>query len=363
MIIEPDYGGIGHSVATQTHVIEAISYADPSTAACVNMHWAVADLIGEYAEQHPGQAGLLRDCAENQAMFAGGAAIPADELDPSAIAARFRRVEGGWRGGGRMGYATNAEGASYVGTIGSVVDDQGRPIGRSILVLNPPVDTPGITVRKDWDAMGLRASATHTVVIEDAFVGPEHAFEIDLDQIKASTRDPSAPARITVRRARSQICKGGMWLGHCQHIQDLTVEFLDQRRGTGAVVVQGTELARRADAPWAQSTLGEMRHWIETGRLVLYSTVDAISDGAMDPASRAEKLLIAMYHLRLMCEEVAKCLFRLVGAHGFVASRPFERMYRDLIGFVATSYKAPDLIENIGRATLGMPFVVNAAGG
>lgn len=363
MCVDPRYGGPGHTVATQTRVIEAVAYGDPSTASCVNMHWVVADIVAEHAAHHPGMAALLRDCARSQAMFAGGAAIPADELEPTRVAARFRRVAGGWQGSGRVGFATNAEGAAYVGTIAGLVDTGGAPVGRRILVLNPPVGTPGIRVVRDWEAMGLRATATHTIEIENAFVSAEYAFEVDLDALKESSRDPSRPARISVRRARSQICKGGKWLGHCQRMYDLLVDHLHRRRGTGAVLVEGSSLASRAEAPWAQASLGEMRHWIESGRMVLHATVDAISDEGMDPVARADRLLLAMYHMRRMCEEVATATFRLAGGHGLSARHPFERLYRDLMGLVATAYKAPDLVQQVGRAGLGLPFVINAAGG
>jgi alkylation response protein AidB-like acyl-CoA dehydrogenase len=327
------------------------------------MHWVVADIIGEHADEHPAQSALLRDCAERGSMFAGGAAIPGDMLDPSSAGARFRRVERGWRGSGRVGFATNAEGASYVGTIAALVDADDEPVGRRVLVLNPPLDTPGIRVVRDWDAMGLRASATHTIEIEEAFVGPEHAFEVDLDTLKESTRAPGRQATVSVRRARAQIVKGGMWLGHCRRMEELLIDLMRQRRGAGSIVVRGASMHSRAEAPWAQGALGEARHWIESGRLVLYGSIGEIANPRLDPVSRAELLLVAMYHMRRMCEEVATATFRLAGAHGFVAARPIERVYRDLMGMIATSYKAPDLVENIGRAALGLPFVINAAGG
>ncbi|HEY4025189.1 MAG TPA: acyl-CoA dehydrogenase family protein [Candidatus Dormibacteraeota bacterium] len=363
MAVACRHGGPGHTVATQTKVIEDISYGDPSTAACVNMHWVVADIIHEHADELPAQAALLRDCVQRGAMFAGGAAIPADVLDASRCGARFRRVRGGWLGSGRVGFATNSEGASYVGTIAAVVGEDDEPVGRNILVLNPPLDTPGIRVIRDWDAMGLRGSATHTILIENAFVGPEHAFEVDLDTLRNSTRAAGRAASVSVRRARSQIAKGGMWLGHCRRIRDLLTALLRQRRGSGSVAVRGTPQGSRAEAAWAQAELGNLVHWVDSGRLVLYASVAEIEDRNLDPVVRAQRLLTTMYHMRRMCEEVATSTFRLAGAHGFVAARPIERTYRDLMGFVATSYKAPDLVENIGRAALGLPFVLNAAGG
>ena len=102
MHVATRYGGPGHTVATQAKVIETIAYGDPSTAACVNMHWVVADIIAKHAGDNEHMAALLRDCAENQAMFAGGASIPADEIDAAKVGAKFRRVDGGWRGSGRV---------------------------------------------------------------------------------------------------------------------------------------------------------------------------------------------------------------------------------------------------------------------
>lgn len=364
MAVARKWGGQECSLLTQARVIEAIAYGDPSTAACVNMHWVVSDIIAEHAEVDESAANLLRECAADQAMFAGGASIPADEIDARRAGARFQRVEGGWLGSGRVGFATNSEGASYVGTVAAVVDGDGEPVGRTILILNPPVDTRGIRVLRDWSAMGLRATATNTIEIEGAFVTPEHAYEIDLDTLKPGLEGgrPDA-AGYSLRKARSQISKGAMWLGHCQHINDLLVDFLKKRTGGTAVVVKGSPMGSRAEAAWAQATLGDMRHWIESGRLVVYGTIDAIADESMNPVDRAERMLLAMYHQRRMCEQVAQDLFRLAGAHGLVTARPFERMYRDLMGYIATAYKAPELVEHIGKAALGQPFAMNASGG
>jgi alkylation response protein AidB-like acyl-CoA dehydrogenase len=365
MHVATRYGGPGHTVATQTKVIETISYGDPSTAACVNMHWVVADIIAKHAGDNEHMAALLRDCAENQAMFAGGASIPADEIDAAKVGARFRRVDGGWRGSGRVGFATNSDGATYVGTVAVVVDDAGQPVGRTILVLKPPVNTPGVVVKSDWSAMGLRATATNTIEIDDAFIDERYAFEIDLDDLKPGLRDEhaSGSSGYTVRSGRSQISKGGMWLGHARRMYDFMEEFLHKRKGTTGVNVEGASLESRADVPWAQATFGRVRHWIESSDLVLYGTIDRISNESMDEVERADRMLLAMYHLRRMCEEVTRESFRLAGAHGIVTARPYERMYRDMMGYIATAYKAPEMEEHLGRAGLGKVFALNASGG
>lgn len=365
MHVSARYGGADHTVATQAKVIESIAYGDPSTAACVNMHWVVADIIAKHAGDNEHMAKLLRDCAENQAMFAGGASIPADEIDAAKVGARFRRVDGGWRGTGRVGFATNSAGASYVGTVAVVVDDDSNPIGRTLLILKPPVNTPGIDVKDDWSAMGLRATATNTIEISDAFVDERYAFEVNLDDLKPglTDRDSSGSSGYTVRSGRSQISKGGMWLGHARRMLDFMEEFLHKRKGTTGVNVEGASMVSRAEIPWAQATFGRLRHWVETGDLVLYGTIERIANESMGDVERADQMLLAMYHMRRMCEEVTRESFRLAGAHGIVTARPYERMYRDMMGYIATAYKAPEMEEHIGRAGLGQVFALNASGG
>lgn len=359
------YGGPDHSAATQAKVAESIAYGDPSTAACVNMHWVVADIIAKHAGDNEHMAALLRDCAENQAMFAGGASIPADEIDAAKVGARFRRVDGGWLGSGRVGFATNSAGATYVGTVAVVVGEDDEPVGRTILVLKPPVNTPGVVVKDDWAAMGLRATATNTIEIKEAFIDERYAFEVNLDDLKPGLRDEDASGSsgYTVRSGRSQISKGGMWLGHARRMLDFMEEFLHKRKGTTGVNVKGASLASRAEIPWAQATFGRMRHWVESGDLVLYGTIEQISDESMGEVERADRMLIAMYHMRRMCEEVTRESFRLAGAHGIVTARPYERMYRDMMGYIATAYKAPEMEEHLGRAGLGLVFALNASGG
>ena len=57
-----------------------------------------------------------------------------------------------------------------------------------------------------------------------------------------------------------------------------------------------------------------------------------------------------------MTEAVARESFRLAGAHGIVAAKPYERLYRDLLAQTAIIFKAPEMEEHLGKAELGMDF-------
>ncbi|MDE0121698.1 MAG: acyl-CoA/acyl-ACP dehydrogenase [bacterium] len=355
MAIHPQFGGPGHNIATRTKVAEVIAYGDPVSAACTNMHWGALDLIAPYAFGDPNMAALLRDCAENQSMLCSAASAPSDELDVTKVGARFRRVDGGWLGGGRGGFATNSDGATYVGTIASVVDDQGELVGRKLLVMFVPVGTPGMIIHDDWNAMGLRGTATNSVTIENAFVPDRYAIVRDLDHPQATSRDDQEEDQ-HMAFGLLNLSGGGMQLGHCRRILDYMAGYLRKRKGGIAVAIKGQVALTRADVGWAQSTYGRMSFWVRSASTVLYDTAAKLSDPHFPREKRAWISLLALYHVRRMTEEVARESFRLAGAHGIVAANPYERMYRDLLAQTAIILKAPEMEEHLGRAELGMDF-------
>ena len=64
----------------------------------------------------------------------------------------------------------------------------------------------------------------------------------------------------------------------------------------------------------------------------------------------------AFYDVRRMTEEVARESFRLAGAHGIVAARPYEQLYGDLMAQTAILFKAPEMEVHLGKAALGIEF-------
>lgn len=355
MSVHSQFGGLGHNIATRTKVAEIIAYSDPTTAACMNMHWSALDLIGPYAFVIESMGDLMGEAATRQAMFCGAASIPSGELDATKVGVRFRRVEGGWLGSGRVGYATGSAGADYAGAIGTVVDDSGEPAGRKLLVLFPPVSTPGIRIIEDWDGIGLRGTATNTIEVNEAFVEDKYAFVRDLDEPQPTVTDDHGEKQ-HMAFGLLNLSGGGMQLGHCRHIVDYVARYLSERKGGIAVHIKGQEPSVRGDFDWAQATFGRMAWWVKTAETVLYHAASHSLHPDTTAESRGHRSLEAAYHIRRMTEEVARESLRLVGAHGVVSARPYERMYRDLMAQSAIIFKTPEMEIQLGRAALGREF-------
>jgi L-evernosamine nitrososynthase len=70
------------------------------------------------------------------------------------------RTEDGWRIDGHKIFCTMAPAATLLSTAVTFTDDDG--VERYGYASVPP-ETPGVTVHDDWDALGMRASGSHSV--------------------------------------------------------------------------------------------------------------------------------------------------------------------------------------------------------
>ena len=155
-------------------------------------------------------------------------------------------------------------------------------MGRKLLVMFVPVGTPGMIIHDDWNAMGLRGTATNSVTIENAFVPDRYAMVRDLDQAQATFTDDEGEVQ-HMAFGLLNLSGGGMQVGHCRRILDYMAGYLRKRKGGIAVAIKGQEALTRADVGWAQSTYGRMSFWVRSASTVLYDTAAKLSGSPLPP--------------------------------------------------------------------------------
>jgi alkylation response protein AidB-like acyl-CoA dehydrogenase len=105
-------------------------------------------------------------------LFKRREAVIAGSGHPSGSA---RKVEGGYLLNGSWKYNSGSPYATIFTTT-CTVDDPSKPGEQSVLAF--VVQPEQVRIEEDWDAFGLRATASHTLIVSDAFV-PEHlAFNV-----------------------------------------------------------------------------------------------------------------------------------------------------------------------------------------
>lgn len=358
-----EIGGLGLSSEAQMRVIEEIAYGDASTAVALNMHRIGADLAN-LLPPFPRRNAVMEDIARNGAMLCAPGSIPTGELDNRK--AGYQATEDGAKiiVNGRSGFASMSEGARYMFLVAQI--DRGTAADGTahepdLMFSLPELTTPGIRNLRNWDAMGLRGTASHDIVCEDVTLDRADTLIVPLAMmrmvIQAASSMPSVPLQ---RRSLGTLGILAIWLGLSQAALDFTVEYVRQRHGylAGTSSALGTPPGYRSEQPWAQSAIGNMDHWLETGRVLFYDTVRSLDTLEPDVQRFTRRLIRTVYHLRRMTEEVGMGAMKVCGAHAYVRNRPLERIFRDMMGGVVMAWKTDELAQTLGKGALGMPVTI-----
>ena len=222
MALSKDLGGLGVSAEAQMRIMEEIAYGDGSTAVALNMHVLIADFLN-FFPPFPRRNAVLEDIGRTARSSAAAPRCRAAKWTAARPATAVTEDGDNLVVNGKAGFASMSEGAKYT-IIGGAID-RGEGNAPDVCVMIPEIATPGIRIMYNWDAMGLRGTASHDVVAENV-LRPEGrgagdpAGDAARDHGGAGAGDEPGDAEPRTRRAR-----------HPRHLA-------------------GTERRRRSTSPW-----------------------------------------------------------------------------------------------------------------
>jgi len=169
--VPDELGGLGVSSVHDVIVASGrLARGDASVAIGVNMHlvvvlslarrWRMARAAGS-ARRERAFAGSLRRIASDGVVMA--AAMSERGQDLTRPVTEAVRTDGGWRIDGHKIFCTMAPAATILLTSVRFAHDDG--VERYAYV-EIPADAPGVRINDDWDALGMRASGSHSVTFD-----------------------------------------------------------------------------------------------------------------------------------------------------------------------------------------------------
>ncbi|MDQ3740171.1 MAG: acyl-CoA/acyl-ACP dehydrogenase [Actinomycetota bacterium] len=171
--VPEEHGGLG--VASIHDVLVAssrLARGDASVAIGVNMHLTATIQMARRWSMVVASGNERRAAAFGASLAAIGrdevvmaAAISERGQDLTRPGTRATRTAGGWRIDGGKVFCTMSPAATVLYTAVGYVDDEGVERYGYAMV---PAGTPGLTVNDDWDALGMRASGSHSVSFDGA---------------------------------------------------------------------------------------------------------------------------------------------------------------------------------------------------
>ncbi|MDA8103528.1 MAG: acyl-CoA dehydrogenase family protein [Nitrospiraceae bacterium] len=317
----------------------ANAYADKTglTMALVNeeMAWGDAGIAlaifgstlavaGIFANGTPEQIGeWIPQCfgsADDPRLAAFAVTEPDAGSDVSALRTRavYDEATDTWTLNGTKTWITNG-GIADIHVIVATVDPALGSRGQASFVIPP--NTPGLRQGQKFKKMGIRASHTAEVILEDVKVpgrmllGGKEKLDERLARAREGRRSSSQAAMATFEASRPMV--GAQALGIARAAYEYALDYAKERKQFGKAIIENQAIAFK---------LADMAMRVEASRLLVWhaawmaasGTKFTKGEGSMSKAFAGETAVW-----------VTEQAIQIMGGYGYVREYPVERWHRD----------------------------------
>ncbi|MDP8255971.1 MAG: acyl-CoA dehydrogenase [Candidatus Alcyoniella australis] len=297
------YGGAGMNYQCYAIAVEEISKACAGTGVILSAHTSLgSDPIYKYGTEEQKQK-FLTQLAQGKKIGCFGLTEPGAGSDAAALKTTAVPTDNGWVLNGTKNFITNAVQAGIAIVFAQTDKEKGYK-GLAAFIVEK--DTPGLTVGKVEDKMGIRASSTAELVFEDCEIPKENLLgEVGKGfRIALSTLD------------------GGR-IGIASQAVGIASAALEKATAYAKERVQfGKPIAKLQAIQWM---LADMATEIDAARLLVRRAAWLKDQGKnyISEASMA-KLFAAETAMRATNKAI-----QVHGGYGYCKEYPVERYYRD----------------------------------
>lgn len=284
---------------------------------CMSTAW-IYGVIGVHNWQLP----LFPEQAQKDVWSKDNGTLIASTYMPVGKA---EKVEGGYRFSGRWAFSSGVEHCEWIFLGGLLPRRDGGEGFEHTTFLLPKSD---FRVEHNWDVLGLRATGSHDIVVENAFV-PEHRTQRtnDHSDVGCPGRDTNPgwlyriPFTQVFQRAVSSACLGALE-GAIAHFRERAAAHV------------GKHGAKTAEDVNAQMAVCEAMMLTDQLKLVLFRNyariVECAKTGERMPVEERLMQRAQASQVPKLCAAAASELMRACAASGTYRSNPIERVFRDI---------------------------------
>ncbi|MBN3908969.1 MAG: acyl-CoA/acyl-ACP dehydrogenase [Nostoc sp. NMS1] len=334
LTIPRELGGEGLGLTTICRVIEGIARGDASTALVLTMHYLQHANAARSRRWHPEvYKRLCRESIEaialiNAARVEPELGTPARGGLPATIA---ERTTEGWRLTGHKQYTTGSPILSYFVVWARTTEDEPQ-VGNFLV----PRDLPGLQIVETWDHLGMRATGSHDLILENVLIPLEYALNIN--------PIPAAPLVDPLVSTWGSLTVSALYLGVATSARDWLVKYLWERSPSNLKEPLAT-------LPRFQNAVGEIEALLFANNRLIYSLAQDIDRGESDAnvglQAQAVKYLTTTNSIRAV--EIA---LELTGNPGMLKRNPLERHYRDVLCSRIHTPQNDVICQSLGKSAL-----------
>ena len=339
--IPAERGGLGvTSVHDLIVATSRLARGDASIAIGVNMHlivvlnivrrWQAAVAAGNQRRAAAFGASLDAVARDGVVIAAAVSELGQDLTRPRTTATR---TPSGWRIDGRKAFCTMSPAATVLYTAVTFVDEDG--VERYGYAQVPP-DAAGVEIHDDWDALGMRASGSHSVTFACVHVPPA--------ALRGGFVAGDAEAYME-RNLFNGLFHAAASLGIAE---------------SAASVATDTLAARGEPDPRARTLIAENAVELGAARATLSRSATLVDDSdrhvvALFAETQAAKAFVTEAAVRIVDRALA-----LSGGAGYLNGHPLARAYRDVrAGGFMHPLGANRAYELLGDVALGREYALH----
>jgi short-chain 2-methylacyl-CoA dehydrogenase len=300
--IKEEYGGQGGTFFQSILAIEELAKVDPAISVIVDVqNTLVNNAIETWGTAAQKSNYLSRLATKSVGAYALSEATSGS--DAFALATRAHADGVNFRLSGRKLWITNAAEAELF-LLFATIDPNAGYKGVTCFVLER--GAPGFSVGKKEDKLGIRASSTCELILDDVPVQREQMLG-----------DPGKGYKIAIETLNEgRIGIAAQMLGLAEGALAHALQYARERRQFGK---------RIGDFQGVQFDLAEMATQVEAARLLVYNAA-RLRDAGQPFVTQAS---MAKYFSSIVAEEVASKAVEVLGGVGFTKDYPVEKFYRD----------------------------------
>jgi len=320
------HGGSGGSFFMSVLAIEEFSRVDASAAAIMDVqNTLVNNTLLRWASEEQKREFLPRLARDTVGAFA----LSEPNAGSDAFALETRAQEDGdhYILNGRKLWITNAKEAGLFIVFATINRELGH---RGIIALVVERSAPGFTVGKKEDKLGIRASSTCELILEDCRV-PQANVLGEVGKGYKVAMETLNEGRIGIAAQMVGVARGAL-----EH----ALRYAQERRQFGKAIAEFQAI---------QYQLARLATEVEAARLMTYNAA-RLKDAGKPFVKEAA---MAKYFCSQMAERVTSEAVEIYGGYGFTKDYPVEKYFRDAkIGAIyeGTSFMQ---LQTIAKVILG----------
>ncbi len=319
MNVPPEYNGVGADTVSYSAALQEIAYACASTAVVMSVHNSVACgpiyLFGsDYLKET-----YLKPLAAGEKIGSFAVTEPSAGSNPAGQKSKAVRDGDSYVINGTKMFITTGKNSDAT-VVTAYTDKEKKHRGISAFIVEK--GTPGFSVGKEEEKMGLRASDTVELIFEDCRVPAENLLGREGDGFKI--------AMVSLDGGRIGIASQSV--GLAQACLDAAVSYAKER------VQFNKPIAQFQGLRWM---IADMATQIEAARLLTFNAA-AMRDREENFSAAAS---MAKVFASEMANKVAYQAIQIHGGYGYIKEFPVERYYRDARVF--TIYEGTSEVQRI----------------